>query len=166
MSAILASCWIPTRDEMPPEPPAPESLTYSLTLPAAPQSPAIAREAACSILRAHGLEDVAPTAELVTTELTACACRFTPTDEVYLALRYRDDALRVILYDGHPRHVNTRLATACDSRRRDALATLAEVVRVSQGDWGFGEARQPGGGTRMWAVLPRAGAGAYRLPPV
>ncbi|MFJ9703973.1 ATP-binding protein [Streptomyces sp. NPDC101234] len=162
MSTFLTSCWIPTRDEARPEPPAPESLTYSLTLPAAPQSPAIARGVACLILRAHGLEDVAPAAELVAAELAACACRFTPTDEVYLALRYRDDALRVILYDGHPRHVNTRLSTACDSRRRDALATLAEVVRASQGDWGFGEVRQPGGGTRMWAVLPRAGA--YRLP--
>ncbi|MFI1365750.1 ATP-binding protein [Streptomyces griseochromogenes] len=162
MSVIPASfCWVPALEDAPPTPPTPEGLTYSLTLPAAPQSPAIARAATHTILLAHDLEDVSEPAVQVAGELTGCACRFTPAADVYMSLRYRDDALRVILYDGHPRHTHARLATACDSRRRDTLGVLAGVVRACQGDWGFGEAREPGGGTRMWAVLPRAGAEAY-----
>ncbi|WP_307718344.1 hypothetical protein [Streptomyces sp. JHA26] len=97
----------------------------------------------------------------VVSELTACACVFAPTAEVYVSLRYRDGALRVVLYDGHPRHTHPRLAAACDARRRSALRLPACVVRACGGDWGFGDAREPGGGTRMWAVLPHAGAHGY-----
>ncbi|MGP4090985.1 hypothetical protein [Streptomyces sp. KR55] len=93
-------------------------------------------------------------------ELMACTCRFAPAAEVYVSLRYRDSALRVVLYDDHPRHTHPRLAAACESRRA-ALRVLACVVRACKGDWGFGDAREPGGGRRMWAVLPREGAGAY-----
>jgi hypothetical protein len=94
-------------------------------------------------------------------ELTACACLATPAADVYLSLRYRDDALRIILYDGHPRHTNPRLAAACDARRRGTLRLLACVVRACAGDWGLGASREPGGGTRTWAVLPRHGATSY-----
>ncbi|GAA2577536.1 hypothetical protein Stube_22360 [Streptomyces tubercidicus] len=45
-------------------------------------------------------------------ELATSACMFTPADSVYLSLRYRDDALRISLYDGHPRHTHRR--TRCD----------------------------------------------------
>lgn len=142
-------------------PPTPETLAYSLTLPAALQSPAIVRAATRTILRAHGLEDMTDAAVQVVSELACCACHFTPTAEIYAALRYRDAALRVILYDCHPRHTNPRLSAACDTRRRAALRVLACVVRACGGDWGFGDAREPGGGTRMWAVLPHHGARAY-----
>ncbi|MBP2049284.1 hypothetical protein J2Z21_002215 [Streptomyces griseochromogenes] len=124
-----SSCWVPTLEDAPPTPPTPEGLTYSLTLPAAPQSPPIARAATRTILLAHDLEDVSEPAVQVAGELTCCACRFTPAADVYMSLRYRDGALRVILYDGHPRHTHARLATACDSRRRDTLGVLAGVVR-------------------------------------
>jgi hypothetical protein len=161
MPGTVTSCPIPPLTDAPSAPPAPEALTYSLTLPAAPQSPAIARTATRTILRAHGLEDVTDAALQVVSELAACACRFTPAADVYVSLRYRDDTLRVILYDAHPRHTNPRLASACDARRRATLRVLACVVRACAGDWGFGDAREPGGGTRMWAVLPRVGARAY-----
>ncbi|TPQ22101.1 ATP-binding protein [Streptomyces sporangiiformans] len=144
-----------------PAPPSPEDLAYSLTLPATLVSPAIARAATRTILRAYGLRDVMDAAVQVVGELAACACRFTPTAEVYVSLRYREGALRVILYDGHPRHSHPRLAAACDARRRAALRVLSCVVGACGGDWGFGEVREPGGGTRMWAVLPRAGAVGY-----
>ncbi|MFB6556357.1 hypothetical protein [Streptomyces sp. NPDC056405] len=97
----------------------------------------------------------------VISELVTCASRFTPTAEVYMALRYRDEALRVILYDSHARHTHPRLAAACEARRRSALRVMACVVRACSGDWGFGDAREPGGGTRMWAVLPRDRARKY-----
>ncbi|MFF4502130.1 ATP-binding protein [Streptomyces sp. NPDC001401] len=161
MSASVTSCQVPTAVDAPPTPPTPETLAYSLTLPAAPRSPAIARTATRTILQAHGLGDVADAAVQAVSELASCACRFTPAAEVYVSLRYRDGALRVILYDGHPRHAHPRLAAACEARRRAALRVLACVVRACGGDWGFGDAREPGGGTRMWAVLPYEGARTY-----
>jgi hypothetical protein len=66
-----------------------------------------------------------------------------------------------MLHDGYPRHTNPRLAAACVTRRRAAPRVLAGVVRACGGDWGFGDAREPGGGTRLWAVLPHQGARAY-----
>ncbi|GGL81173.1 hypothetical protein GCM10010095_77590 [Streptomyces anthocyanicus] len=78
-----------------------------------------------------------------------------------MALRYRDEALRLIIFDGHPRHTHPRLAAACEARRRSALRVMACVVRACRGDWGFGDAREPGGGTRMWAVLPKDNARRY-----
>lgn len=135
--------------------PPPDALTYSFTLAAGPAGPRIARVAARAVLRGHGLEDMADAVVQVVGELTACACRFTPGDEVYVSLRYREGALRVVLYDGHRRHEHPRLAAACDARRRAALRVLGCVVRECGGEWGFG------GGTRMWAVVPRRGARGY-----
>ncbi|MEV1079009.1 ATP-binding protein [Streptomyces sp. NPDC050211] len=156
---MTTTCSSPT--DLPSTPPIPETLTYSLTLPAALQSPATARAATRTILQAHGLDDVAEAAVQAVSELAACACRFTSATEVYISLRYREGALRVILYDAHPRHANPHLSAACDARRRAALRLLACVVRTCDGDWGFGEAYEPTGGTRMWAVLPRQGARTY-----
>ncbi|MFF1741729.1 hypothetical protein [Streptomyces mirabilis] len=47
----------------------------------------------------------------------------------------------MIVYDRHPRHTHPRLTAA--------LRVLACVCRASDGDWGFWESREPGGGTRM-----------------
>ncbi|MGA4839878.1 ATP-binding protein [Streptomyces sp. G45] len=149
---------------VPHDPPAPDDLSYSLTLPASRTSPAVARRATAAILRAHALHDMTDAAVQDMAELAACAWRFTPVEEVYACLRYRCDALRVILYDGHPRHTNPRLAAICDERRRASLNLMACVVRACVGEWGFDDAREPGGGTRMWAVLPREGARAYGSP--
>ncbi|MFB7928765.1 ATP-binding protein [Streptomyces sp. NPDC056039] len=161
MPAAMTTCASSSKSTTAAKPPTPETLAYSLTLPAALQSPAIARAATRTILRAHDLTDVTDAAVQVVSELASCACRFTPAAEFYVSLRYRETALRVILYDGHPRHTNSRLAAACDTRRRADLRVLACVVRACGGDWGFGDAREPGGGTRMWAVLPHQGAHAY-----
>ncbi|MFD6905000.1 ATP-binding protein [Streptomyces sp. NPDC060077] len=161
MSVLANRCPVSVPVDLPPAPPAPENLSYSLTLPAAAQSPAIARAATRTVLRAHGLDDMTDAAVQAVGELTACAYRLAPASEVYVSLRYREGALRVILFDAHPRHTHPRLATACDTRRRAALRVLACVVKTCGGDWGFGDAREPGGGTRMWAVLPREGARSY-----
>ena len=161
VSLTASACPVSIDVRETPPPPSPDTLAYSLTLPAGPVSSRIARAATRVALQAHGLEDMTEAAVQVVAELAACACRFTPDAEVYVSLRYRDGALRVILYDGHPRHSHPRLAAICDARRRVALRVLGSVVRVCGGEWGFGDAREPGGGTRMWAVLPRKGAGAY-----
>ncbi|WP_330288063.1 ATP-binding protein [Streptomyces sp. NBC_00576] len=162
-AALAITCPL-SNDLLPTAPPEPEKLAYSLTLPAAPTSAAIARAAARTVLRMHGLHDVTDAAVQVVSELTSCACRFTTADDIYVSLRYRDGALRVILYDAHPRHAHPRLSAACDARRRATLRVLACVVRACQGNWGFDAAREPGGGTRLWAVLPRSGARTYGVP--
>ncbi|MDX3246086.1 ATP-binding protein [Streptomyces sp. ME18-1-4] len=143
--------------------PVPETLAYSLTLPAALASPALARATTREVLKAHGLHDMLDPALHAVGELTAVAAQFTESSNFYLSLRYRAATLRVIVYDSHPRHAQPHLVTACDTRRRAALRVLACVCRACDGSWGFGEAREPDGGTRMWARLPRAGAGAYGM---
>ncbi|WP_316740271.1 ATP-binding protein [Streptomyces sp. MK7] len=162
MSVSAISACLPTTPvDWPATHPTPETLRYSLTLPAAPRTPAIARATTRTVLRAHGLADMTDPAVQVASELAASAHRFTTSPEVCFCIRYRDDALRVVLYDAHPRHTHPRLAAACDARRRSSLRLPACVVRACGGDWGFGDAREPGGGTRTWAVLPREGATAY-----
>ncbi|WP_255951223.1 ATP-binding protein [Streptomyces odontomachi] len=146
------------------EPPGAESLSYSFTLPAGPHNARIARQVARNVLAAHGLEELHDAAVQVVSELAACAWRFTPTPEVYVCLRYRGEALRVIVYDGHPRHTNPRLAATCDGQRKASLRLAAAVVKACQGEWGFGDAREPGGGTRMWAVLPHVPTVAFGRP--
>jgi hypothetical protein len=141
--------------------PTPESLSCSFTLPVAAASPSPARAATREVLRTHGLTDMLDPALQAVSELTAIACQFTDSPDHYLSLRYRSDALRLIAYDSRPRHTHPRLATACDTRRRAALRFLACVCRACDGDRGVGEAREPGGGTRMWATLPREGAAGY-----
>ncbi|WP_330307386.1 MULTISPECIES: ATP-binding protein [unclassified Streptomyces] len=159
-TVAVSACPLSTDLEKTP-PPSPDTLAYSFTLPAGPASSRVARAATRVVLQTHGLDDMTDAAVQVVAELAACACRFTPDVEVYMSLRYREGALRVILYDGHPRHVHPRLVAACDARRRAALRVLGCVVRACEGEWGFGEAREPGGGTRMWAVLPGWGARGY-----
>jgi hypothetical protein len=144
-----------------PTTPIPETLAYSLTLPAALASPALARATTEKALKTHGLPDLLDPALQAVSELTAVAAQFTESPNFYLSLRYRAGALRLITYDSHPRHTQPHLATACDARRHAALRLLTRVCRACDGDCGFGESREPGGGTRTWATLPREGAAAY-----
>ncbi|AZP20506.1 ATP-binding protein [Streptomyces aquilus] len=160
-AALTVSACPVSTDEHEAAPPCPDGLAYSLTLPAQPMSSRVARAATRVALQAHGLGDMTEAVVQVVGELAACAYRFTPDDDAYLSLRFRDGALRVILYDGHPRHSHPRVVAACDARRRAALRVLGCVVRACEGEWGFGEAREPGGGTRMWAVVPWGGARGY-----
>ncbi|MCX4456500.1 ATP-binding protein [Streptomyces sp. NBC_01728] len=157
----MSPCPLATAYPADPTRPSPETLAYSLTLPAALASPALARAATRAFLAAHDLRDIMDAALQAIGELAAAACQFTESPDFYLSLRYRGDAFRVIVYDRHPRHTHPRLAAACDGRRRAALRVLACVCRACDGDWGFGESREPGGGTRMWATLPRASAAEY-----
>ncbi|MFE9837066.1 ATP-binding protein [Streptomyces sp. NPDC005551] len=157
----MSRCPLATAYPADPTAPSPETLAYSLTLPAALASPKLARAATRAFLAAHDLHRMMDAGLQAVGELTAVACQFTESVEFYLALRYRAEALRVIVYDSHPPHAHPRLAEECATRRRAALRVLACVCRACDGDWGFGKAREPAGGTRIWATLPRAGATAY-----
>ncbi|MEV7014389.1 ATP-binding protein [Streptomyces sp. NPDC093991] len=162
MSATTTVTLCPvSSDALPATGPTPDTLAYSLTLPAAPASAAMVRAATRTALNLHGLGDVTEAVVQTVSELTACAFRFSSADDIYVSLRHRDATVRVIVYDGHPRHTHPRLSAACDARRKATLRVLAAVVRSCGGTWGLDAARQPGGGTRMWAVLPTSGARAY-----
>ncbi|MFD5506325.1 ATP-binding protein [Streptomyces sp. NPDC127051] len=142
-------------------PPSPEALMCSLTVPGEAYSGQIARRTVRSVLHAHRLDALAVAAEQVAGELLAASWHLDPGRSLYLSVRYRDDALRLTAYDGHATHSHPRLAAHCEARRRAALRLMAAVVRECGGSWGFGESREPGGGTRTWATLPRAGALGY-----
>lgn len=142
----MSPCPLATAYPADPTRPSPETLAYSLTLPAALASPTLARAATRAFLAAHELRDIMDAALQAVGELAAVACQFTESPDFYLSLRYRGGALRVIVYDRHPRHTHSRLTAACDARRRAALRVLACVCRACDGDWGFGESREPVGG--------------------
>lgn len=159
-----ATACLPPKGTFVQEPPGVESLTYTFTLAASAISARIARQTARAVLMAHGLREMQDAVVQVVGEMAACAWRFTLTSEICVCLRYRDGALRVIVYDGHPQHTHARIAASCESQRRAALCVLVAVVKACDGDWGFGDAREPGGGTRMWAVLPHRAAVAFGRP--
>ncbi|MER6519045.1 ATP-binding protein [Streptomyces sp. NPDC001553] len=135
-------------------PPSPSALSYSLTLPGEPYSAALARRTVASVLRTHRLDALVAAAAQVTGELMAAGWHSSPGDGLYLSVRYRDDSLRLIVYDAHAAHPHPPLAALCEARRRGHLRVLAALVRDCEGEWGFGPAREPGGGTRTWATLP------------
>ncbi|WP_371617652.1 ATP-binding protein [Streptomyces sp. NBC_00454] len=143
------------------EPPSPDGLACSLTLPGEPCSSQIARSTVRSALHAHRLDPLAPAAVQVAGELVAAAWYLDPGRSLYLSVRHRDGFLRLTAYDGHVPHTHPRLAAHCEARRRGALRVMSAVVKDCGGSWGFGESREPGGGTRTWASLPVAGAAGY-----
>jgi hypothetical protein len=130
-------------------------LAVSLTLPGDPRSPAIARRVVTAALHAHGLATYLWPAVLLAAELTAVTATLTPGRDLYLSLRHRNDALRLVLWDQHPSHVDPDTLALCEGRRRRALWLLAAVVDDWGGEWGLGEARPPHQGTKSWALLPR-----------
>ncbi|CAM5564524.1 hypothetical protein SAVIM338S_04705 [Streptomyces avidinii] len=143
-------------------PPSADGLAYSLTVPGEPYGAQIARSTVRAALHAHRLDRVVPAAEQVAGELFAASWYVNPGGRsLYLSLRHREGALRLTVYDGHAAHSHPRLAAHCEARRRAALRVMSAVVRDCGGAWGFGESREPGGGTRTWVTLPVAGAAGY-----
>ncbi|MEW2413758.1 ATP-binding protein [Streptomyces sp. NPDC046866] len=135
-------------------------------MPGEAASAQIGRSAVRAALHAYGLDPLVPAAVQVAGELLAAGWHLDPGGSLYLNLRYRqgDDSLRLTVCDGHAAHDHPRLAAHCEARRRAALRLMRVVVRECGGEWGFGDSREPGGGTRTWVMLPRVGAAAY-LPP-
>ena len=138
-------------------------LSYSLTVPGEPRSAGLARAVVRSVLDAHGLRSFIVPVELAVSELVGIAVRLSPGEDLYLSLRRRAgeggtadaDALRIVLWDRHPRHRDPDAESVCVARRRRALWLLAAVVDDWGGEWGFGDAQPPHRGKRSWVVLPR-----------
>ncbi|MEV7865674.1 ATP-binding protein [Streptomyces sp. NPDC088124] len=135
-------------------PPRPEGLAYSFTLPGEPHCAATARTTIRSALEVHGLAAYTDLAVLVATELVGTAVKLTPGRELYLSLRYRRGAVRLVLWDQHPHHIDPDDVSVCEERRRGALWLLAVMVGDCGGEWGTAEAEPPQRGVKAWAFLP------------
>lgn len=133
----------------------PRGLALSFTLPGDIRSAPIGRTAIGAALKTHGLAPYIWPAALAVAELITVTVRMSPGKELYVSLRYRDDALRLVVWDQHPRHREPDISTLCDTRRRRALWLLAAVVDDWGGEWGACEAGPPQRGTKSWVVLPR-----------
>ncbi|MFI5768295.1 ATP-binding protein [Streptomyces sp. NPDC051658] len=130
-------------------------LSLSFTLPGDVRSAFIGRTVVAAALEAHGLTPYVWPATHVVDELVAVTVRMSPGKELYVSLRQRDDAVRLLVWDQHPHHTAPDLATLCEKRRRRALWLLAAVVDDWGGEWGVSEASSPHAGIKSWVVLPR-----------
>ncbi|MFJ6849641.1 ATP-binding protein [Streptomyces sp. NPDC091271] len=134
--------------------PAP-GLLLSLTLPGDPRSAAVGRHAVAASLSTYKLHSYVWPVTLAVAELIAVNAALTPARDLYLSLRHRDDALRLVLWDQHPGHADPDTLALCEARRRSALWLLAAVVDDWGGEWGVAEGQPPHQGTKSWALLPR-----------
>lgn len=130
-------------------------LALSFTLPGDVRSAFVGRTAIAAALDAHGLAPYVWPATHAVAELLAVTARMSPGRELYVSLRHRDEAVRLLVWDQHPHHVDPDLAALCEVRRRRALWLLAAVVDDWGGEWGMCEAAEPQRGTKSWVVLPR-----------
>ncbi|MEU6526173.1 ATP-binding protein [Streptomyces sp. NPDC046924] len=124
--------------------------SYVLQLPHDPRAPRIARVTLRTVLGAHGLAELAPTAELVAAELLANAHVHT-TGPYALRLRSVEDGrLRIGVWDTDPR-VPPGFG---DGAPLDAPPDEAEngrglpLVRACASSWGVGALT---GGKVLWA---------------
>lgn len=134
---------------------APRSLSYSLTLPGELRSAAVARASVGAVLAAHGLERFLLPAQVAVSELAATLARLTPGKDLYVSVRHRGDALRLVVWDQHPTHRDPGAERLCGERRSRALWLLAAVVEDWGGEWGVRAAAPPQAGTKTWVTLPR-----------
>ncbi|MFI0979709.1 ATP-binding protein [Streptomyces sp. NPDC021093] len=132
-----------------------DDLALSLTVRGEPRSAGIVRTAIGAALHAHHLDWYCPVTALAATELIAVASRLTCDADLYVSLRHRDDALRLIVWDQHPPHTDPDAASLCFVRRRNALWLLTEAVEDWGGEWGACDALPPHRGIKSWVNLPR-----------
>ncbi|MET7648735.1 ATP-binding protein [Streptomyces sp. NPDC005426] len=129
-------------------------LSLSFTLPGDIRSAGIARTATKVALESHGLASYVWPVTYAVTELVSVTARMSPGRELYVILRHRDDAVRLLVWDQHPHHTAPDMAALCAVRRRRALWLLTAVVDDWGGEWGTCRAEQPQHGTKSWLVLP------------
>lgn len=127
------------------------SWNYTLHLPHDPRAPGIARGALRLILTAHEMQDLAPTAELLATELLTNSHRHTKGPYA-LRLRPADPGrLRVAVWDTDPcvppgfSHAGAPPSLDTESGRG------LHLVQACADAWGASVLRELGGGKLLWA---------------
>ncbi|MEV5874009.1 ATP-binding protein [Streptomyces sp. NPDC052101] len=130
--------------------------TYTLHLPRDPRAPGIARATLRTVLAAHGLSSLTPTAELVAAELLANAHLHTTGPYALRLLGRESGRLTVGVWDGDPRVPSGFTADAAPM----AVSEEAEsgrglhLVRACADSWGVSVLRELGasrGGKLLWA---------------
>ncbi|PZT76381.1 MULTISPECIES: ATP-binding protein [unclassified Streptomyces] len=160
VSPLTSLCPAAGTSYAPPPGPHPKGRTrggpgLSFTLPGDIRSASIARTATAVALKANGLTAYVWPVSHAVNELVSVTARLTPGRELYVSLRHREDAVRLLVWDQHPHHVEPDTAALCEVRRRRALWLLAAVVDDWGGEWGMCEAPQPMRGSKSWVELPR-----------
>lgn len=139
------------------------SWSYTLQLPRDPRAPGVARATLRTILTAHGIAELTPTAELLASELLTNA--HLHTNGPY-ALRIRanePDRLMVAVWDTDP-----RVPPGFSEKGAPALVPPEDaeggrglhLVRACADAWGVSVLRELGasrGGKLLWAECGRAG---------
>ncbi|MCX4989990.1 MULTISPECIES: ATP-binding protein [unclassified Streptomyces] len=139
--------------------------SYTLQLPHDPRAPGVARATLRAVLAAHGLTELAPTAELLASELLANAHLHAPGPSALRLLSAEPDRLRVAVWDSDP--------TVPSGFREGAPAGPApedgehgrglHLVRACADAWGVAVLRELGasrGGKLLWAECRGAGRAA------
>ena len=129
--------------------------TYTLQLPHDPRSPGIARATLRTVLAAHGLSDLTPTAELLAAELLANAHLHT-AGPYALRLRGRGEGrLCVAVWDTDPRvPPGFSVAEAAVAPDDAETGRGLHLVRACADAWGASVLRELGaskGGKLLWA---------------
>ncbi|WP_330288852.1 ATP-binding protein [Streptomyces sp. NBC_00576] len=131
--------------------------SYALQLPHDPRAPGIARATLRTVLAAHDLAHLTPTAELLASELLTNAHLHTRGPYMLRLLATEPDRLRVAVWDTDPR-------VPPGFREEGALAAVPpddaeggrglHLVRACADSWGVSVLRELGaskGGKMLWA---------------
>ncbi|MDX3455689.1 ATP-binding protein [Streptomyces sp. ME02-8801-2C] len=144
--------------------PSSPSWSYVLQLPHDPRAPGIARATLRTVLAAHDLPHLTPTAELLASELLTNAHLHTKGPYALRLLSNDPDHLRVAVWDTDP-------CIPPGFREKGALAAVPpddaeggrglHLVRACADSWGVSVLRELGaatGGKLLWAECGRTGA--------
>ncbi|PAZ13183.1 hypothetical protein CLM62_25080 [Streptomyces sp. SA15] len=130
---------------------------YTLHLPHDPHAPGIARATLRTVLAAHGLTELTPTAELLASELLANAHRHTAGPYALRLRAMEPGRLRVAVWDTDP---SVPPGFGADGASAAVPPTDAEggrglhLVRACADSWGASVLRELGaskGGKLLWA---------------
>ncbi|MCZ7415029.1 MULTISPECIES: ATP-binding protein [unclassified Streptomyces] len=128
-----------------------EPWSYELHFPRDPRGPAIARTTLKAVLSAHGLGDLIDRAELLTSELTSNAVRYSEGPAT-VRLRWENPVLRVSVTDTCPDLPVRQRTIGPDAVRGRGLLIL-DLFADAWGGCGIGEALFGVGGKSVWFEL-------------
>ncbi|MFE9454773.1 ATP-binding protein [Streptomyces sp. NPDC006739] len=133
------------------------SWAYTLQLPHDPHAPGVARATLRTVLAAHGLTELAPTAELLASELLTNAHRHTRGPYALRVLPTEPGRLRVAVWDTDPTvppgFADSSLPPALPPDDAEGGRGL-HLVRSCADSWGVSVLRELGaskGGKLLWA---------------
>ncbi|MGP2437581.1 ATP-binding protein [Streptomyces sp. JW3] len=146
-----------------------EPWEYELHFPRDPRGPAVARTTLKAVLGAHGLGELGERAELLASELTTNAVRYS-LGPATVRLRWANPVLRVSVTDTCPL-VPVRLGSAGPDCERGRGLLILDLLADGWGGCRLGESVFGIGGKRVWFELvlgegdrpPGGGAGPAAL---